>query len=63
MKLNKSVASVILSVISAIFFILGLFYSFFVWEILLPIFFLSVGDTADGLYNDSIVCFKVDLER
>ena len=37
MKLNKSVASVILSVISAIFFILGLFYSFFVWEILLPI--------------------------
>ena len=37
MKLNKSVASVILSVISAIFFILGLFYSFFAWEILLPI--------------------------
>ena len=37
MKLKKSVASVILSVISAIFFILGLFYSFFVWEILLPI--------------------------
>ena len=37
MKLNKSVASVILSVISAIFFILGLFYSFFVWEILLPL--------------------------
>ena len=24
--------------------------------------FLSVGDTADGLYHDSIVCFKVDLE-
>ena len=37
MKLKKSVASVILSVISAIFFILGLFYSFFVWEILLPL--------------------------
>lgn len=37
MKLKKSVASVILSVISAIFFILGLFYSFFAWEILLPI--------------------------
>ena len=37
MKLKKSVASVILSVICAIFFILGLFYSFFVWEILLPI--------------------------
>ena len=37
MKLKKSVASVILSIISAIFFILGLFYSFFVWEILLPI--------------------------
>ena len=37
MKLKKSVASVILSIISAIFFILGLFYSFFVCEILLPI--------------------------
>jgi len=37
MKLKKSAASAILSVISAIFFILGLFYSFFVWEILLPI--------------------------
>lgn len=37
MRLKKSTARIILAVIISIFFIIGLFYSFFVWEFFLPI--------------------------